>query len=149
MAIGTVLAVLFIPAILFVLVNFFGLKFQFDKTSGTITKFLTLVKVLPPVNAECYLDVDDWQIIEIVFKFVLFCIFLYVCYKLVRFAMPFVNMNNIAEIQNKYKFPTTFLLDKTELYLQFINSESVKLTGKCKIMFPNLYLQLSHVFQFL
>ena len=117
MAIGTVLAVLFIPAIVFVLVKFFGLKFQFDKTSVTIAKLLTLVKVLPPVNAECYLNVDDWQIIEIVFKIVLFCILLYGCYKLVRFVMSFVNMNNIAEIQNNYKFPSTLLLDKTELYL--------------------------------
>ena len=55
----------------------------------------------------------------------LFCIVLYVCYKPVRFVMSYVNINNIAEIQNNYKFPTTLLLDKAELYLQFINPESV------------------------
>ena len=31
MAIGTILAVLFIPVVIFVLVKYFGLKFQFDK----------------------------------------------------------------------------------------------------------------------
>ena len=70
MAIGMILAVLFIPVVIFVLVKFFGLKFQFDKTSATITKLLTMVKVIPPVKAECYLDVSDWQILEIIFKIV-------------------------------------------------------------------------------
>ena len=78
MAIGTILAVLFIPVIIFVLVKFFGLKFQFDKTSATITKLLTMVKVIPPVKAECYLDVSDWQILEIIFKIVLFSVLIYV-----------------------------------------------------------------------
>ena len=59
MAIGTILAVLFIPVIVFILVKFFGLKFQFDKTSATITKLLTMVKVITPVKAECYMDVSD------------------------------------------------------------------------------------------
>ena len=33
---NNITAVLFIPVIIFVLVKFFGLKFQFDKTSATI-----------------------------------------------------------------------------------------------------------------
>ena len=98
MAIGTILAVLFIPVIIFVLVKFFGLKFQFDKTSATITKLLTMVKVIPPVKAECYLDVSDWQILEIIFKIVLFSVLIYVGYKFVRFVMSYVNINNLAGI---------------------------------------------------
>ena len=125
MAIGTILAVLFIPVIIFVLVKFFGLKFQFDKTSATITKLLTMVKVIPPVKAECYLDVSDWQILEIIFKIVLFSVLIYVSYKFVRFVMSYVNINNLAEIQSNFNFPTTLLLDKTDLYLQFVNTESI------------------------
>ena len=67
MAIGTILAVLFIPVVIFVLIKFFGLKFQFDKTSATTTKLLVMIKVIPPVKAECYMDVSDWQILEIIF----------------------------------------------------------------------------------
>ena len=125
MATGTILAVLFIPVIIFVLVKFFGLKFQFDKTSATIIKLLTMVKVIPPVKAECYLDVSDWQILEIIFKIVLFSVLIYVCYKFIKFVMSYVNINNLAEIQNNFSFPTTLLLDKTDLYLQFVNCESI------------------------
>ena len=125
MAIGTILAVLFIPIVIFILVKFFGLKFQFDKTSATITKLLTLVKVIPPARAECYMDVSDWQIIELIFEFMLFGLLYYVCYKVIRFLLEYININNLAEIQNNFKFPVTLLLDKTELYLQFINSESI------------------------
>ena len=121
---GTILAVLFIPVVIFVLVKFFGLKFQFDKTSATITQLLTMVKVIPPVKAECYLDVSDWQILEIIFKIVLFSVLIYVSYKFVRFVMSHVNINNLAEIQSNFSFPTTLLLDKTDLYLQFVNTES-------------------------
>ena len=117
MVIGTILAVLFIPVIIFVLVKFFGLKFQFDKTSVTITKLLTMVKLIPPVKAECYQDVSDWQILEIIFKIVLFSVLIYVSYKFVKFVMSYVNINNLAEIQSNFSFPTTLLLDKTDLYL--------------------------------
>ena len=65
MAIGTILAVLFIPVVIFVLVKFFGLKFQFDKTSATITKLLTMVKLIPPEKAECYMDVSDTKEVTI------------------------------------------------------------------------------------
>ena len=99
MGIGTILAVLFIPVVIFVLVRFFGLKFQFDKTSATITKLLTLVKVIPPVKAACYLDVSDWQILEIIFKIVLCSVLIYVSYKHVKFVMYYVNINNLAEIK--------------------------------------------------
>ena len=51
MAIGTILAVLFIPVVIFVMIKFFGLKFQFYKTSASITKLLTMIKVIPPVKA--------------------------------------------------------------------------------------------------
>ena len=125
MAIGTILAVLFIPVIIFVLVKFFGLKFQFDKTSATITKLLTMVKVIPPVKAECYLDVSDWQILEIILKIVLFSVLIYVSYKLVIFVMFYVNINNLAEIQSNFSFPKTLLLDRTDLYLQFVNTGSI------------------------
>ena len=125
MAIGTILAVLFIPVVFFVLVKFFGLKFQFDKTSATITKLLTMVKVIPPVKAECYLDVSDWQILEIIFKIVLFSVLIYVSYKLVKFVMSYVNINNLAEILSNFCFPITLLLDKTDLYLQFVNTGSI------------------------
>ena len=125
MAICTILAVLFIPVVIFVLVKFFGLKFQFDKTSATITKLLTMVKVIPPVKAECYLDVSDWQILEIIFKIVLFSVLIYVSCKFVKFVMSYVNINNLAEIQSNFSFPTTFMLDKTDLYLQFVNTESI------------------------
>ena len=125
MAIGTILAVLFIPVVIFILVKFFGLKFQFDKTSATITKLLTMVKVIPPVKAECYLDVSDWQILEIIFKIVLFSVLIYVSYKLVKFVMSYVNINNLAEIQSNFSFPTTLMLDKTDLYLQFVNTGSI------------------------
>ena len=125
MAIGTILVVLFIPVVIFVLVKFFGLKFQFDKTSATITKLLTMVKVIPPVKAECYLDVSDWQILEIIFKIVLFSVLIYVSYKFVKFVMSYVNINNLTEIQSNFSFPTTLLLDKTDLYLQFVNTGSI------------------------
>ena len=125
LVIGTILAVLFIPVIIFVLVKFFVLKFQFDKTSATMTKFLTMVKVIPPVKAEYYLDVSDWQILEIIFKIVLFSVLIYVSYKFVRFVMSYVNINNLAEIQSNFSSPTTLLLDKTDLYLQFVNIESI------------------------
>ena len=58
-----------------------------------------MVKVSPPVKAECYLDVSDWQILEIIFKIVLFSVLIYVSYKLVKFVMSYVNINNLAEIQ--------------------------------------------------
>ena len=124
MAIGTILAVLFIPVVILVLVKFFGLKFQFDKTSASITKLLTMIKEIPLVKAECYLDVSDWQILEIIFKIVLFSVLIYVCYKFVKFVMSYANINNLAEIQSNF-FPTTLLLDKTDLYLQFVNTESI------------------------
>ena len=125
MAIGTILAVLFTPVVIFVLVKFFGFKFQFDKTSATITKLLTMVKVIPPVKAEWYLDVSDWQILEMIFKIVLFSVLIYVSYKFVKFVMSYVNMDNLAEIQSNFSFPTTLLLDKTDLYLQFVNTGSI------------------------
>ena len=100
MAIGTILAVLFIPVVIFVLVKFFGLKFQFDKTSATITKLLTMVKVIPPFKSECYLDESDWQILEIISKIGLFSVLIYVSYKFVKFVMSYVNINNLAEIQS-------------------------------------------------
>ena len=125
MAIGTILVVLFIPVVIFVLVKFFGLKFQFDKTSATITKLLTMIKVVSPVKAECCLDMNDWQILEIIFKIVLFSVLIYVSYKFVKCVMSYVNVNNLAEIQSNFSFPTTLLLDKTNLYLQFVNTESI------------------------
>ena len=85
----------------------------------------TMVKVIPPVKAECYLDVSDWQILEIIFKIVLFSVLFYVSYKLVKFVMCYVNINNLAEIQSNFSFPTALLLDKTDLYLQFVNTESI------------------------
>ena len=84
-----------------------------------------MVKVIPPVKAECYLDVSDWQILEIIFKIVLFSVLIYVNYKLVKFVMSYVNINNLAEIQSNFSFPITLLLDKTDLYLQFINTGSI------------------------
>ena len=39
--------------------------------------------------------------------------------------MSYVNINNLAEIQSNFSFPTTLLLDKTNLYLQFVNTESI------------------------
>ena len=50
---------------------------------------------------------------------------IYVSYKFVRFVMSYVNINNLAEIQSNFSFPTTLLLDKTDLYLQFVNTESI------------------------
>ena len=125
MAIGTILAVLLIPVVIFVLIKFFGLKFQFDKISATLTKLLTMIKVILPVKSECYMDVSDWQILEIIFKIVLFSIILYVCCKIVRFVLSYVNINNLAEIQSNFGFPTILMLAKTDLYLQFVNTESV------------------------
>ena len=84
-----------------------------------------MVKVIPPVKAECYLDVSDWQILEIIFQIVLFGVLIYVSYKFVKFVMLYVNINNLAEIQSNFSFPTTLLLDKTDLYLQFVNTESI------------------------
>ena len=84
-----------------------------------------MVKVIPPVKAECYLDVSDWQILEIIFKIVLFSVLIYVSYKLVKFVMSYVNINNLAEIQSNFSFPTTLLLDKTDLYLRFVNTGSI------------------------
>ena len=55
----------------------------------------------------------------------LFSVILYVCYKVIRFVLSYVNINNLAEIQSNFSFPTTLLLDKTDLYLQFVNTESV------------------------
>ena len=55
----------------------------------------------------------------------LFSVILYVCYKIVRFVLSYVNINNLAEIQSNFSFPTTLLLHKTDLYLQFVNTESV------------------------
>ena len=68
---------------------------------------------------------SDWQILEIIFKIVLFSVLIYVSYKLVKFVMSYVNINNLAEIQSNFSFPATFLLDKTDLYLQFVNTESI------------------------
>ena len=68
---------------------------------------------------------SDWQILEIIFKLVLFSVILYVCYKVIRFVLSYVNINNLAEIQSNFSFPTTLLLNKTVLYLQFVNTESV------------------------
>ena len=59
------------------------------------------------------------------FKIVLFSITLYVFCKIVRLVLLYVNINNLAEIQSNFGFPTALLLDKTDLYLQFVNTESV------------------------
>ena len=77
-----------------------------------------MVKVMPPVKAEHYLDVSDWQIIEIIFQIVSFSVLIYVSYKFVKFVMSYV-------IQSNFSFPTTLLLDKTDLYLQFVNTETI------------------------
>ena len=84
-----------------------------------------MVNLIPPVRAECYMDVSDQQILEIIFKLVLFSMLIYVIYKIIRFVMSYVNINKLAEIQSNFGFPTTLLLDKTDLYLQFVNTESV------------------------
>ena len=68
---------------------------------------------------------SDWPILEIIFKIVLFSVLIYVSYKLVKFVMSYVNINNLAEIQSKFSFPTTLLLDKTDLYLQFVNTDII------------------------
>ena len=68
---------------------------------------------------------SDWQILEIMFKIVLFSMLIYVSYKLVTFVISYVNINNLPEIQSNFSFPTTLLLDKTDLYLQFVNTESI------------------------
>ena len=55
----------------------------------------------------------------------LFSVLIYVSYKFVKFVMSYVNINNLAEIQSNFSFPTTLLLDKTDLYLQFVNTKSI------------------------
>ena len=61
-----------------------------------------MAKVIPPVKAECYIDVSDWPILEIIFKIVLFSMLIYVNYKLMRFVMSYININNPAEIQSNF-----------------------------------------------
>ena len=59
LVIGTILNITAIPLLLLVRVKFFGLRIQFNKSSVTISKLVTMPKIISHTQAACIYDDEN------------------------------------------------------------------------------------------
>ena len=129
-AIGSLLAIVILPLLLLAGLKILQLMAQFGKLDGTVGTILGVLGLADngaqPVQATSthHTCLTKTELTLLILQILGFVVTLYIFYKLVKKILIWYNPNNLTPMQPRLSLLTILTMDKTDIYLQLINSAS-------------------------